>query len=100
MSATTRKGGILNAALLDLLRPENTGDSDNGNMYCCPTWFPATALLKDVENSLLFKMNQIVTPDSLGDLFTKLKTKHPNDPGLAELNLDDLLNDALSPDSL
>jgi len=91
---------ITNAALLDLLRPENTGDSSDGNMYCCPTWFPSTALLKDVESNLLFKMNQIVTPGSLGDLFTQLKTKHPSDPGLAELSLDDLLNDALSPDSL
>jgi nucleoside phosphorylase len=91
---------VTNTTLLDLIRPENTGDPDNGNIYRCPTWFPATAMLTDVEGRLLFKMNQIVTPQSLDDLFTQLRTLHPSDPGLAELRLEDLLNDALRPESL
>lgn len=91
---------VTNAALLDLLDPQNTLDADNGNMYRCPTWFPATSLIKAVEGSLLYRMNEVVTLDALNDLFATLKTKHPNDPGLAELTLDDLLNDALRPDHL
>jgi nucleoside phosphorylase len=92
---------ITNAALLDLQQPGNTtGDSDNGNLYRCPTWFPATTLLGDVERVLLYRMNQIVTPQSLQDLFTQLKTKHPDDPGLAELGLADLLNNTLRPERL
>lgn len=90
---------ITNAALLDVQIPQNL-DADNGNMYRCPTWYPVTRLLKDVEHSLLYRMDQIVTPQSLEDLFTTLKTKHPGDPGLNELTLDDLLNAPLRPENL
>lgn len=91
---------ITNAALLDLERPQNSGDPDNGNMYRCPTWFPATALVDEVASKLLFKLSHVVTSASLGELFEQLKTKHPEDPGLGELTLDDLLNSALRPDHL
>jgi nucleoside phosphorylase len=91
---------ITNAALLDLERPQNIGDTDNGNMYRCPTWFPATALLEEVQHKLLFKLDQVVTPRSLDDLLAQLKAKHPGDASVAELRLDDLLNDALRPESL
>lgn len=91
---------ITNAALLDVERLQNTVDGDNGNMYRCPTWYPVTGLMEDVERSLLYRMDQIVTPQSLEALFTQLKTKHPDDPGLAELTLDDLVNDSIRPEKL
>lgn len=91
---------VTNAALLDLERPQNTGDPDNGRMYRCPTWFPATALLEEVESKLLFKLDQVVTAHALGELFAQLKANHPDDPGVAELKLDDLLDDALRPNAL
>jgi len=91
---------ITNAALLDLERPENTVDPDNGNMYRCPTWFPATGLTEDVAKHLLFKMDQVVTRKSLSVLFAQLKAKHPEDPGIGELTLDDLVNAALRPEDL
>lgn len=90
---------VTNAAMLDLERPQNN-DPDNGSMYRCPTWFPSTVMLKEVEEKLLYKMSDIVTDKSLGELFAQLKTQHPNDPGLAELQLGDLVNDALRPSSL
>ena len=91
---------ITNSALLDLIRPENTSDPDNGNMYRCPTWFPATGLLKSVEDNLLFRMDRIVTRDSLGSLFEQFQSKHSEDATVAQLKLDDLLNDALRPEKL
>ena len=91
---------VTNAALLDLGRPENTVDADNGGMFRCATWFPATSLLERVGHSLLFRMNEVVTHASLADLFAQLQAKHPGDPGVAALTLDDLLNDALRPESL
>jgi nucleoside phosphorylase len=91
---------IANAALLDLQRPENTIDRDTGNMYRCPTWYPATGLIDAVQASLLYRMNQILTPQSLEDLFARLKTAHPDDPGLAELTVADLTNESIRPDCL
>ena len=91
---------ITNAALLVLGRPQNTSDPDNGSMHRCSTWFPATALLADVERALLFKLDQVVTSQSLAELFTQLQVKHLDDPGARELKLDDLLNDAMCPESL
>ena len=91
---------VTNAALLDLGRPQNSGDPDNGAMHRCATWFPATSMLADVERTLLFRLNQVVTEQSLSDLLARLKTEHPEDPGLADVVLDDLLNDALRPNAL
>jgi nucleoside phosphorylase len=91
---------VTNAAMLELGRPQNTGDPDNGQMYRCPTWFPATALLADVEQKLLFKLNRVVTQQALTELFAQLQAKHPGDPGIAALKLDDLLDDALRPAAL
>jgi nucleoside phosphorylase len=91
---------VTNAALLDLTRPQNTEDPGNGSMYRCPTWFPATSLLKQVEEKLLFKLNTVVTPQALNDLFSQLKAKHYDDKAVADLKLDDLLNDALRPECL
>ncbi|WP_175919695.1 GTPase [Burkholderia pyrrocinia] len=88
---------VANATLLELQRPQNTASPDDGNMARCPTWYPSTALLGDVERELLFRMDQVVTQQSLQSLFDQLKALHPNDPGLSELTLDDLLNDALRP---
>ena len=45
-------------------------------------------------------MNQVVTEQSLGQLLARLKTEHPDDPGVADLALDDMVNDALNPGSL
>src|SRR5262249_53901398 len=54
----------------------------------------------DVADKLLFKMSCVVTSASLGELFEQLRTKHPDDPGLGELTVDDLVNSALRPDYL
>lgn len=91
---------ITNAALLNLQRPQNTVDPENGSLYRCSTWYPATALIAEVEDTLLYRMNQIVTHESLGDLLAQLKAKHPADPEVAKLQLSDLVNDAIRPDSL
>lgn len=90
---------ITNATLLDVQMPQNL-HADNGNMYRCPTWYPITCMSDDIERNLLYRLNQVVTRESLADLFTQLKTKHPTDPGLAELTLDDLINEPLRPENL
>ena len=90
---------ITNAALLDLERPQNT-DPGDGSMYRCPTWFPATGLIGKVEQTLLYRMDQIVTDASLGALFTQLKAKTPGDAALQALTLSDLLNDGIRPAQL
>jgi nucleoside phosphorylase len=91
---------IANAAMLDMQRPQNTPDPGNGNMFRCPTWYPATALLGQVQGRLLFRMDRVVTPQALEDLFGQLRTLHPQDAGLAELSLSDLVNDAIRPAAL
>jgi hypothetical protein len=88
---------ITNAALIDLQRPQNTGAPDNGAMYRCATWYPATSLIADIERSMLFKMNQVVTDDCLSELFNELKTNHPDDPGIGRLSLADLMSDSIRP---
>ncbi len=91
---------ITNATLLKLQRPQNTLDSDNGSMSRCPTWYPTTKLIEDVENSLLYHMDQIVTQDSLEKLFSELKEKNPDDSGINDLTLSDLVNDSIKPEFL
>lgn len=91
---------LANAALLELQRPQNATSPEGGNMYRCPTWYPSTALVGEVESQLLFRMSEIVTPQSLAALFDELKARHPDDPGLGELTLADLLNDAIRPECL
>src|SRR5207253_970931 len=91
---------ITNAALLKLQRPQNTSYSGNGNMYCCPTWYPAATIIQDVERSLLYRMDKIVTTESLQNLFLQLKTKHANDSNVAQLKLTDLINDSIRPEQL
>ncbi len=91
---------ITNAALLELQHPQNIIDPENGNMYRCPSWFPNTALIDQVERSLLYRMNQVVTDESLQTLFDQLKAKHADDPEVANLQLSDLLNDPIRPDCL
>lgn len=88
---------VTNAAMLDLQRPQNTVDRDNGSMYRCPTWFPSTSLFGVVEEKLLYKMNQLVTTKELEGLFAQLKAKHPGDPLVADMTLGDLVNDAINP---
>lgn len=91
---------ITNAAQLDLQRPENMADPDNGRSFRCPTWYPDTSLSSDVERHLLFKLSDIVTWSALEALFAELKSTHPTDPGLDSLRLRDLVNEPLDPDNL
>ncbi len=91
---------IANSAMLSLQRPQNTIDPDNGSMYRCATWYPSTALVEQVESKLLFRMDRVVTEQSLKDLFRQLKATHPEDQGIGDLSVEDLINDPLSPKSL
>ena len=91
---------ITNSALLKLQHPENTLDPDNGKMFRCPTWFPSSRLIENVEKSLLYKMNQIVTKDNLKELLVELKDKLKEYPEVKDLTLDDLVNDPLKPELL
>jgi len=91
---------VTNCAQFDMQRPQNYKDNDNGALYRCKTWYPSTALFADIEQSLLFKMNQVVTPDALENIFEELKKKHPDDPDMDDLKLSDLVNDPLRPDLL
>jgi nucleoside phosphorylase len=87
-------------AQLDLQRPQNSQDPDNGGVFRCKTWFPATALLPEVERSLLYRMNQTVTNEALEELLGELKAKHPGDAAVAALGLADLVNDPIRPEQL
>jgi nucleoside phosphorylase len=91
---------VTNSALLDLQRPENTSDPDKGKMFRCSTWFPASRLLLQVQDSLLFRMNSIVTQETLEDLFAELKATHAGHPGMDGVTLADLVNSPLHPDKL
>ncbi|HKV93925.1 MAG TPA: GTPase [Candidatus Angelobacter sp.] len=91
---------VTNAALLDLQRPQNTANAGNGQMFRCPTWFPSSGLSKKVQESLLFRMNRIVTRTALEQLFAQLQAKHAGDPNLAGITLADLINDPIEPDKL
>jgi nucleoside phosphorylase len=89
---------VTNAALLDLQRPQNFGDPDNGAMFRCQTWYPATALKAEVEQNLLYRIKDLATSDFLNGLFAQLPARDPDDPG--KYTLDDLLNAPLQPDNL
>lgn len=91
---------VTNAAMLDLQRPENSADRDNGAMFRCQTWFPATSLVDDVERKLLFRMSDVLTSDVLAEMFSELAAKHAGDPSFSGVELDDLVNDAIRPDKL
>ncbi len=91
---------IANSAVLSLQRSQNTMDLDNGTMVRCPSWFPATSLVSEVENNLLYPMNRIVTDQSLEDMFNQLKVKNPDDACLAGMTVEDLTNDCIRPASL
>lgn len=91
---------ITNTALLELQRPQNTIDANNGGTFRCPTWFPSIALMGYLERSLLYRMNQVVTKKSLEDLFAQLQAKYSNHPDVAKLDLSDLLNDSIRPEFL
>lgn len=91
---------ITNAAMMLLQRPDNASNPGNGGAFRCRSWFPSTALLTEVANELLFPLGRMVTPTSLNELFTTLREKHPHDPGLARLKVEDLINGALDPANL
>jgi hypothetical protein len=91
---------ITNSAQLDLRRPQNTTDPDNGALFRCPTWFPATTLFQMVEQSLLYRMSEAITDDSLGELFAALQAKHAADGAMEGLSLQDLVNDPIRPSDL
>jgi hypothetical protein len=91
---------ITNSAQLDLRRPQNTSDPDNGSLFRCPTWFPVTALFQEVEQSLLYRMNAAITDASLAALFAQLQAKHAGDAAMAGLSLQDLVNDPIRPSDL
>lgn len=91
---------ITNSAVLKLQRPENITDKGNGNSYRCPSWYPSTSLVKDVQDHLLFKMDQVANNKSFEELFKQLQDKHAGDPTLDNIKLEDLINEALSPASL
>ncbi len=89
---------VTNAALLDLQRPQNAGDPDNGAMFRCQTWYPASALKAEVEQNLLYRLRDLLTPDIVNALFAELQIRDPDDP--SPYTLDDLLNDPIRPSEL
>jgi hypothetical protein len=91
---------ITNTATIELQRPQNTQDKSNGNSFRCPTWYPSTSLTSTVEENLLFKLSAVANKEALENLFDQLKAKHPGDPAVEALTLDDLLNEGLTPDLL
>ena len=91
---------VTNSAHLKLQRPENTSDPDNGETFRCPTWFPSNRLIENVEKSLLYKMNQIVTHDHLNKLLKELQDKLKDHPEVNKLELKDLVNDPVKPELL
>lgn len=91
---------ITNAALLDLARPQNSADPDDGALFRCTSWFPSTALLEPLQDKLLQPLDRVANPQTLGTLFGQLQAKHAGDPAVAAMTLDDLLNDALRPSAL
>ena len=91
---------ITNSALLDVQRPQNISDPEHGMMYRCPSWFPATNLFGSVQQHLLYPMNQLVTRPNLEALFANLKGQYPADVARAAITLEDLLNDAIRPETL
>jgi nucleoside phosphorylase len=90
---------IANSSVLELQRPQNSKDTSNGNSFRCPTWFPATSMISSVQEKLLLKINTVATRSKLEELFNELKSKHPNDSAVNALQLDDLLNQGLNPES-
>ncbi|HEX8370750.1 MAG TPA: hypothetical protein VF604_19550 [Pyrinomonadaceae bacterium] len=88
---------ITNTAILELQRPQNTIDNDNGAAFRCPTWYPSTKLVDEVQSKLLLKLDSIVTPSALDNLFAQLKAKHADDSSVSGLSLNDLVNDAIDP---
>jgi nucleoside phosphorylase len=91
---------ITNCALLDVQRPTNTLGDDNGSLFRCQTWFPTTSLLEDIEHSLLYPMNRIVTDAALTEMFGELQAKHAGDSALNGISLVDLANEPVQPSAL
>jgi len=91
---------ITNCAMLDVQRPTNTLGDDNGSIYRCQTWFPATSLVADVERSLLYRMNHQVNDAAFDELFAQLQAKHADDGALDGITLADLVNAPLQANDL
>src|SRR5581483_9479750 len=68
---------VTNAALLNLQRPQNLTDADNGAMFRCQTWFPALPLKAEVEQELLFRLKDLLTPETLDAMFAQFLARSP-----------------------
>ena len=91
---------ITNTATLELQRPQNTGDKDNGAAFRCPNWYPSTKKTEEVQNNLLFPLSNVATLDKLQDLYNQLKEKHSGDSSMDDITLNDLINEGLDQKSL
>lgn len=91
---------VTNAALLRLERPQNMMDRDNGALFRCQTWFPPSSLRAEIESNLLYRLNGLVTQNSLAEMLEQLKLRSADDRERARLTLEDLVNDPINPTNL
>ncbi len=91
---------ITSCAMLDVQRPTNTLGDGNGSLFRCQTWYPSVSLMKEVERSLLYRMDQIVTDSTLAEIFAALQAKHADDSALDGVAMSDLVNYPVQPSEL
>jgi len=97
LSEPLGSAAITNSARIELKKPENTSVDYNGKTFTCPGCFPGLELLPDLEKQLLFPLSNVVTHDELDYLLWRL---HRDNKAAQKIQLEDLLNEPLSPNQL
>lgn len=88
---------VTNAAHIQLQKPENAGSGIDGQTFTCTGAFPSEDLFAQVQAQLLFRMSSVATYPALESALAQV---HRTVPDSSVFGLDDLLNDALRPESL
>jgi hypothetical protein len=88
---------VTNAAHITLQKPENAGAGIDGQTFTSSGPFPSQDLYAQVQAQLMFRMSNVATYPALENALAEV---HLTVPDSGDFGLEDLLNDALRPESL
>lgn len=88
---------VTNAAHIKLQNPENAGAGIDGQTFTSSGPFPSQDLYAQVQAQLMFRMSSVATYPALQSALAQMHHAVPNS---SQFGLEDLLNDAIRPESL
>ncbi len=93
---------VTNAGHVSIKKPQNAGCHLDGIDVACTDWFPNLDLLPDVEEKLLFKLDQVVNEDELEYMLCRTihDPDHGNPDWIGKVTVRDLTNEAIDPANL